>query len=424
VAAEPAIDLSTERLHIGDIAPTIAGTARGVGAAALLGAVLLASLNAEAFFRAYLTGFYFYLSLALGALVFVLIQHATRASWSVVIRRVAENISMALLPLVVLSLLLIVPMVLGWPDAIRRVYPWLDREFVLNDPVLDGKIGYLNIPFFVGRIVVCFGAWIALCVWFYRTSLRQDETGDDTLTLRMQRVAPPAILVFGLTLTIASVDLLMTLDPYWFSTIFGVYCFSGSFVGFMALLALVLYLLQSAGRLRRAVTTEHYHDVGKLIFAFIVFWAYIAYSQYMLIWYGNMPEETLWYVVRQNGPWLALSLLLLFGHFLAPFLALISRTPKRRVEWLIAAAIWVLFVHWADVFWLVAPRAAGPIGHDLGGPHVPVAPLTLLDLLQNLLCVIGIGGLVIGSVVSRMARASLIPERDPRLDLSLGFEND
>jgi len=256
---------------------------------------------------------------------------------------------------------------------------------------------------------------VLMAGYFYRTSVRQDETGEVELTSRMQARSAPAIIVFGLTLTFFSFDLLMSLDPYWFSTIFGVYYFSGSAVGFFALLALVMIWLQQAGRVSHVIQVDHYHDVGKLMFAFVVFWAYIAFSQYMLIWYGNIPEETTWYVVRQQGLWLAVSLVLLFGHFIVPFVALMSRHPKRSPQLLKWGAWWVLAMHWCDMFYLTMPHAEHLTGAPAGfGP---------LDAVQCAASLIGIGGAATWAVLRRMEQAALIPCRDPRLGESLEFEN-
>jgi hypothetical protein len=173
-------------------------------------------------------------------------------------------------------------------------------------------------------------------------------------------------------------------------------------------LPLLVGLLQRTGRLERIVNVAHFHDMGKLMFAFVVFWAYIAFSQYMLIWYGNLPEETVWYELRQSGPWLWLSLLLLFGHFIVPFLLLMSRHTKRRRMVLFGAALWLLAMHWFDLFYLVVPngRPAGP-------------PLRLADLT----CLLGVGGIFLAGLFWRLGSARLVAVQDPRLSESLGLEN-
>ena len=420
MSAHATRDLSKDRLRIDDLAPGVATTALLAGGAGMAASLILAAFNAESFFRGFVVNFSFWTSLALGGLFFVILQHLTRAGWSVVVRRIAENFSTALPVMAALSLILLIPMVIGWPAAIHDVYPWTDAAHVEHDHVLHGKQAYLNVPFFVIRFIVYFGVWALMTQYFRGTSIRQDHGGDDALTSQMQARSAPAMLVYALTATFFAVDLLMTLEPHWFSTIFGVYFFAGGTLGFFALLAITMNALQNAGRVEHAITTEHYHDVGKLIFAFTVFWAYIGFSQYMLIWYANLPEETFWFDIRQERPWLYLSLTLLFGHFVVPFLLLISRNVKRNRALLIPAAIWVLIMHWLDQTWLVLPHVAS---RDIAGAAVHSAPLGTMDVVQCLTNLVGVGGLWVWSVARSMGAASLIPERDPRLSESLAFEN-
>ena len=217
------------------------------------------------------------------------------------------------------------------------------------------------------------------------------------------------MVIFGFTLTFASVDFLMSLDAHWFSTMFGVYYFSGSVVGFFAFLPLLSGMLQRKGFLRRSISIEHYHDMGKLIFAFLVFWAYIAFSQYMLIWYSNIPEETTWFLRRQTGNWETWSWFLLAGHFFLPFVGLLSATPKRRGRYLMPFALWVLVMHWVDLYYIIMPEftAAGSLGFHL------------LDLTTFL----GVGGIWMALLMRTLSKQSLIPLKDPRLAESLAFEN-
>jgi hypothetical protein len=204
--------------------------------------------------------------------------------------------------------------------------------------------------------------------------------------------------------------MLMSLDPRWFSTIFGVYYFAGSALGFFALLPIVVYVTQRTGRLRAFISTEHYHDLGKFAFAFTVFWAYIAFSQFMLIWYANIPEETEWFLKRTTGQWTGMSWMLLVGHFILPFLMLISRVPKRRGGLLVLPAVWILAMHWMDIYWLSMPE----LPHGAPG----VIPFSILDVT----CLVGIGGILMGATLLRVRGVSLMPRRDPRLAESLQFE--
>ena len=200
----------------------------------------------------------------------------------------------------------------------------------------------------------------------------------------------------------------MSLEPMWFSTIFGLYFFAGSVVGFLALLILFAIVVQQGGLIRHSITIEHYHDLGKLLLAFVVFWGYMAFSQYMLIWYANIPEESVWYLVRQTGPWKWITVGLLFGNLLIPFVCLLPREVKRRKILLGACAVWLLGVHWIDLYWLVLPTFAPD--------HLPFGAIDICCIVA-LACLFAAGTL-------RIARGrNLIPVRDPRLNESLAFEN-
>lgn len=407
---KPASDIRDELRDLRDAAPRAARRALIVAAVGLAVGVVFGVIDGwEVFFRSYLLNFCFVLSLALGALFFVLLQHLTRAGWSVSLRRLAELVAGTLPWLAVLFVPLLVP-VLG---GLGGVYEWADPQAVAHDEsgLLRHKQPYLNPAFFIVRCAVVFGAWALLARFYLRTSVAQDASGDPALTLRMQWWSAPAMLVFGLTVSVFAIDALMSLNPHWYSTIFGVYFFTGCAVGFFALLAVLVWGVQRAGRLTQSITVEHYHDIGKLAFGFVVFWAYIAFSQYLLIWYANIPEETVWYLPRQGDAWwIGVSLVLLFGHFLAPFVALLSRWPKRRRGTLAAAGAWLLLMHWLDLYYLVIPRAHA-------GEHT--APLHVSDVAL----LAGLGGLFTWRILRPMARVSLLPQRDPRLDEALSFHN-
>lgn len=418
-----AIDISKDRLVIDDLAPRLARGGGIVGVIALAASFALSLMSGEhglsTFFRAYIHNYAFVLSILLGALFFVLLQHLTRAGWSVVVRRLGEHMIGAFPVMALLFLPILVPIVLRM-EAMQHVYEWTNAAVVAKDHLLHAKETYLNPVAFAIRAVVYFGVWIGVAAYFRGQSIRQDASGDAAITARLQVRAAPCMLLFALTATFMSVDLLMSLNPHWFSTIFGVYFFAGSFLGFSSLLALLLHLLQRSGRMTQAVSIEHYHDVGKWMFAFVVFWAYIGFSQYMLIWYANLPEEQIFYVLRQQGAWLVLSFVLLFGHFVLPFLAIISRHPKRNPGLLALAACWLLLMHWLDVGWLVHPHAEAI---DLVAHKVTASELTASTVLHSVLCLVGLGGVASWAVLSRVGSTSLVPLRDPRLGESLAFEN-
>ncbi len=370
------------------------------GAVGLVASLLLRPGDPRQFLYSWLVAFMFFLSLALGALFFVLLHYIANASWSTVVRRLAENI-MGTLPLFIV---LFVPIALG----LRGLYLWTDAETVAQDELLRGKEGYLNSGFFLLRAGVCFAAWSLLAWWFLGQSRRQDESGEARLTERMVCVSAPALFVFAITVTVAAVDWIMSIDPHWYSTMFGVYYFVGCLVGFFAFMAILVAALRRAGLLGTYVTVEHLHDIGKLLYTFTVFWAYIGFSQYFLIWYANIPEETLWYMHRAEGSWKTVSIALGVGHFAVPFFYLMSRKIKRRTGLLVLGAAWMLFMHFVDLYWLIMPNL---LHH---GPH-----LSLLDLTTLL----AVGGSFLAVLGLRMRRHALLPLRDPRLAESLSFEN-
>ncbi len=397
-------DISIDRHELGELAPRLlvaSGIAAVLGLGGLLALATAGGAGWDRALHAWLVAFAFYLTLSLGALFFVLLQHVTRAGWSVVVRRLAEGMA-ALFPVLALAA---IPILVGLP----RIYHWAEPGAAAHDPMLAAKAGWLDPGFFTIRMVVYLVLWSLLGWYFFSRSVKQDATGDPGLTVTMERRAAPGMILFALTLNFASFDLLMSLDPHWFSTIFGVYVFAGSVVVFFAVLPHVAHWLQHRGELLHTVTIEHYHDMGKLLFAFVVFWAYIAFSQFMLIWYGNIPEETEWFLKRQTGEWTWVSLLLIFGHFVVPFVLLLPRSTKRRVHRLLLVSALMVAMHWVDLYWIAMPELS-PSG---------VVPVNLADLAA----MVGLGGVYVGAWVLRMRRHFLVPARDPRLAESLAFEN-
>jgi hypothetical protein len=371
-----------------------------------IGAGVVAGDGLKRFLFSYLQNYVYFVSLGLGALFFVMLQHLTRASWSVVVRRLAELIAGSLPFMGLLALPILVPLLLG-NDSL---YAWLDPALRASDPLIAHKAGYLNLGFFIVRLAFYFGVWSWLSQTFLSKSTQQDASGDPKISLRLWRLSAPGIALFALTATFFAFDMVMSLDPRWFSTIFGVYFFAGSLIGFFGILVLCSVLLQAGGRLRQVITAEHYHDLGKLLFAFVFFWGYIAFSQFMLIWYANIPEETAWYLKRQTGDWVGFSVFLLLFHLLIPFAILISRLLKRRKRALVIMAVWLIIAHWIDIYYLVMPEYAP------GGGHVP---WHLLDFT----CLAGVGCLFASIILHRAASRSLVPLKDPLLADSLRFEN-
>jgi hypothetical protein len=350
--------------------------------------------------HSWLVGSLFVLSIALGGLFFVLVHHATQAGWSVVVRRIAEN-AMATLPFLAL---LFVPLLFGMHD----LFEWTHKAEVARDPLLQHKQPYLNETFFLIRTAAYFVIWSALALWFGRQSRLQDATGDHELTRRMRRASPPGLLLFAVTVTFFAFDWLMSLNPHWYSTIFGLYFFAGSTMAFFAFLALVTIAGRRAGLLADVLSAEHRHDIGKLLFGFVVFWAYMAFSQYMLIWYAYLPEETGFFAQRLAGSWRPTGVVLAVGHFVVPFFFLLPRAVKRSATALAVASAWLLAMHLLDLYWLVMPNL-----HRTG-----MSP-SLLDAAA----VIGCCGVFLAAFGFALKRQALVPLRDPRLPESLTFEN-
>ena len=370
---------------------------------ALLGVVACAILgpaNPKQFFFSWLVSFLFFLSLALGALFFVLIQYASQGGWGIVLRRIGET-TFATLPVMAA---LFLPLLLGLND----LYSWTLPGAAEHDALLRWKAPYLNVPFFLIRAALYFGIWSFIAVLYYRGSSGQDVTGDPRVSARLRRLAGPAIIVLALTQTFASIDWIMSLTPHWYSTMFGVYFFAGSFVGFIALLSVVAVALRRAGLLDTVISAEHLQDIGKFLFAFTAFWAYIAFSQFFLMWYANLPEETFWFKTRIEGSWLPVSLLLMAGHFVAPFFYLMGRRVKRNGATLAVGGAWVLAMHFVDIYWQVMPT---------------LHPEGLRPSALDVAALVAIGGCFVAAASWLMRRQALVPMRDPRLAESLAFEN-
>ncbi len=304
--------------------------------------------NKDQFYHSYLVAFFFWLTIALGALFFNLLHHLTRANWSTAIRKFTEAL-MSPLPYM---LILFLPILLGMHD----LYHWSHQDAITTDHLLQKKAPYLNLTFFLIRAGFYFTVWTLLTYRLIKLSEKQDKQHNESLYAKMRKVSAPGMFVFAFTITFASVDWIMSLEPHWYSTIFGVYIFAGSFIAMLAFTIIMTGYMKKQGILSNEITIEHRHNLGKFLFAFTVFWAYIGFSQYLLIWYSNIPEETFWFLQRWEGSWKIVSIVLPIGHFAFPFLALIPRAAKRSFGWLIFMAIYMLIMQYIDIYWLVMPN--------------------------------------------------------------------
>ena len=357
----------------------------------VLAFVFLLIKDKERAWHSYLTAYFYFASIGIGGLFFAAIQHMTKAGWSVNIRRFSESLT-AFIPYAAggAAVLLI-----GAP----YLYEWLDKAHVAKDELLAGKASYLNLTFFVVRLVVFFGMWIFFQRKIVGMSLMQDKNGDQNLTHKVAAYSVAFVLTFALSYSFFSVDLLMSLEPHWFSTIFGVYCFAGLFQSTIATLILIIIYFMRQGKLNGLVDENHLHDLGKFLFAFTVFWAYIAFSQFMLIWYANLPEETIFYQPRMAGAWTNVSLILITFKFVVPFLALLPKWAKRSQNHLIAVSILTLVMQYVDIYWLVFPNLNSE--EVVGG---------VLDLL--VWC--GFLGLFLMAITRFWSKHPIVPVKDPR----------
>ncbi|MBN1447680.1 MAG: hypothetical protein JXA28_07095 [Bacteroidetes bacterium] len=353
---------------------------------------LIAALSdMQRFLFDYLIAFVFWGGIAITAVFFSMLQFLTRAGWSTAVRRIPELLG-GFTPLLVILLL---PIVFGVGDLYHHwVHPAPD------DVVIAGKQPWLNVPFFVVRLFLYVAIWIGMYFFIVGNSFRQDTRNDIVPTRRNWMFSAPITIFYGVTITFASFDLLMSLYPHWFSTIFGVYYFSGSLVGALAVITITAILLRKSELLTEWLTMDRFHDLGKLLFAFNIFWAYIAFSQVMLIWYADLPEETVFFTYRWAHGWEVVSMLLLVVHFIIPFVLLLSRDAKRNLNVLMAGAVILLLAHLIDMYWLVMPNYS----HDA----VTIGWMEFAPLLA-------LGGIFLFTAGRQFSRRSAVPVNDPFL---------
>ncbi|MFO0584589.1 MAG: hypothetical protein U0229_20150 [Anaeromyxobacter sp.] len=350
----------------------------------------------------YLVAFTTWCAVAVASLILLGALHAASAKWPVVARRFMEHLPST----IVLFAVLFVPVWL----ARGSLFIWVSPPAGL-DPVMEHAIHhkhpYLNTAFFTWRAVGYFAVWILVAYLLRSWSLKQDQSGDPGLTLKQRRLGAGALPLLALTMTFASFDWMMSLDPRFFSTIFGVYWFAGGFMSAFAVIIIAAAMTRNdPNGFGHHLSAEHLHSLGKFLLAFTAFWAYIAFSQFMLIWIANVPEEVPWYVLRINGGWKWVGAFLAVFHFLVPFFLLLSRDRKRDPVRLARVAVWLLVVQWVDVYWLVMPHL------DAAGPK-----FTLWDLAAW----VGVGGAAAAFLILRMRGSASVPVRDPYLDDSLRY---
>jgi len=364
--------------------------ALGAGIAGLLACGAGFMIDPDQFFESYLIGYLFWSGLALGSLAILMLQHMTGGAWGILIRRILES-STRTLPVLAI---LFVPVLLG----LRRLYLWARPEVVAADELLLHKAPYLNPAFFTIRAAAYFGVWILIAHFLNRWSAEQDRTGDAGLLRRFQLLCGPGLLIYVLIGTFSSVDWVMSLEPHWFSTIYGVLFVAGQVLGAISFAIAVVVALSRREPMASYVAASHYHDLGKLLLAFVLVWSYFAFSQFLIIWAGNLPEEIPWYLRRFSGGWQWVGLALVILQFALPFVMLLSRSLKRDSALLGRVAILVILARLVDVYWMTAPA----LRESLGGFH-------WLDIAAAG----GIGGIWLFFFLRKLRERPLMPLGDP-----------
>ncbi len=345
----------------------------------------------------YLWIYMFLTSVGIGGLALTALEYLVGATWSVPFRRVCEFLA-GIIPLLVI---LVMPLIFSMHD----LFHWTHPEVVADDPILKAKAPYLNMNFFMIRVVFCLLVWFIFYYFFTKNSKKQDASKDPALTRKNIKLSVAFAPLFFISLTIAAIDFMMSLEPHWFSTIYGVYYFAGTIVCTLAIVTFISIHLKENGYLSPRLGNDQFYSLGTLLFGFNIFWGYIAFSQYILIWYADIPEETYWYMMRWHNGWQYVSMALLFIHFVIPFLVLLPRSVKVNLKTLKIMSIWMVFAHMLDLYWLIMPTySKSPV---LGWQELGIfffAP-----------------GLIMIVFGMKASKENLTPVGDPKLEAGLNF---
>jgi hypothetical protein len=366
----------------------------GVLGALVLGAGLFA--DPFQFYRSYLWSYLLVLGLALGSLAWLMLQYLTGGAWGVVVRRPCEAAARTL-PLVTL---MFVPIAIGIPN----LYMWSHADQIRGDEILMHKSAYLNVPFFLARAAVYFGGWLLLGWLFNRWSAREDREGGTASHRKMSRMAGPGIIFWGFSITFMAIDWVMSIDPKWLSTMFGLLFIAGQGLTSIAFLITIMVLLARREPMASVLTPRHLHDLGKFMLALVMVWAYFSFSQFLIIWAGNLPEEIPWYLERLRGGWQFVGLLLVVGHFALPFALLLSRDLKRNYRLLAGIAIFILCMRLVDLYWLVVPSF-----------RKGAFSISWMDFAAP----VGLTGIWLAYFFLQLGKRPLMPLNDPNLEGAL-----
>jgi len=353
------------------------------------------------FYRSYLWAFIFVVALTVGPLGWLMLQYVTGGAWGVVIRRACEAAGRTL----PLTILLFIPVVVG----INNLYPWPHAAKVAADELLRHKAPYLNVPFFLGRAAFYFLGWLFLSWRLNSVSAREDSEGHAAVDGKAAFASGPGLLFYGFSVTFMAVDWILSVDPKWFSTMFGLLFIANQALTSMAFMVTIMVLLSKYKPMSDVLTPRHLHDLGKFLLALTMVWAYFSFSQFLIIWAGNLPEEIPWYLTRLNHGWQYVGLLLVIGHFALPFALLLSRDLKRNFKLLRNIAVFILLMRLVDLYWLITPS----FRHDAFG-------ISFLDFTLP----IGLTGLWLAYFLTQLEKRPLMPKNAPHLEEVLEHGRD
>ncbi len=360
-----------------------------IGAAiGIIGCIVGGMIDPGRFYASYLFAYIFWTSFSLGFMGIVMLHHMTSGRWSFLVERISEA-GMQVLPL---QALLFIPLLLG----MGYLYPWITHA---GEPAMLVRAGYLNVPFWIIRAVFYFAVWITMVYFLTRWSRRQDATADPGLTRSLRLLSAPGMVIYTLTATFAAVDWTMSLEPEWFSTIYGMLAVTGQVLAGLAMAALVLRMLSESGPLADVVAPRPLNDLGNMILAFVILWTYMSFAQFLIIWAGNLPDEIPWYLRRLGPGWQTVGVILIIFHFFVPFFLLLARRNKRRLRILAAIAAAILVMRVVDAYWIVIPGAI-PTG----------ATFAWTDIAAFL----AVGGLWVAAFMRQLKGVALLPQHDPR----------
>jgi hypothetical protein len=372
--------------------------AGAVGVIALILTIVGAFLDPGQFFRSYLWAYVFWLGLSVGCMTWLMVQYLSGGAWGVMVRRVCESAAKT----IPMWLVLFVPLIIGIPFLYGN--SWANADLVARDPVLHHKAAYLNTPFWIARAFIYLGGW-SFCAWFLNMwSDREDRDGGVKPRQTMAKLAAPGIIFWAFAVTFMATDWVMSVNTEWFSTMFGLLFMAGQGLSSLSFIICIMIMLSRFKPMSELLTLKHMHDLGKLLLANVMVFAYFSFSQFLITWAGNLPDEIPWYKHRLEGGWERLGLLLVFGHFALPFALLLSSDLKKNFKMLRAVAILIIVMRLLGVFWETVP--------EFFPNHIHVS-------WMDFTAPIGLGGVWLAFFLTNLLKRPLIPRNNPNLEEAL-----